>query len=141
MRSLLILTFTLAALGGCARQADMVPLNDAASATGIPKLDVALYGTGYGPAVVTMPDGEVLSGHYRLAVGGANAVGFATATGPSGSGVASGTSSVISMQNPFTLQAAGSRGTAMVCQGSAGGLGHGGAICETNRGARYQMMF
>jgi hypothetical protein len=28
---------------------DMVPLSDAANAAGIPKLDVALYGTGYGP--------------------------------------------------------------------------------------------
>jgi hypothetical protein len=26
--------------------ADMVPLNDAANAVGVPKLDVALYGTG-----------------------------------------------------------------------------------------------
>jgi hypothetical protein len=43
----------------------MVPLNDAANAAGIPKLDVALYGTGYGPATVTMPDGEVLNGHSQ----------------------------------------------------------------------------
>jgi hypothetical protein len=41
----------------------MVPLNDAANAAGIPKLDAVLYGTGYGPATVTMPDGEVLNGH------------------------------------------------------------------------------
>ena len=34
----------LQVLAGCAREADMVPLNDAANAAGIPKLDVALYG-------------------------------------------------------------------------------------------------
>jgi hypothetical protein len=57
----------------------MVPLNDAANAAGIPKLDVALYGTGHGPATVTIPDGEVLNGHYRLAIDGAVATGFGAA--------------------------------------------------------------
>jgi hypothetical protein len=55
----------LLVLAGCAREADMVPLNDAANAAGIPKLDVALYGTGYGPATVTMPDGEALNGQSQ----------------------------------------------------------------------------
>ena len=128
-------------LAACARQADMVPLNDAANAAGVPKLNATLYGTGFGPTTVTMPDGEVLSGHYRLAIGGVSSVGFATASGPRGTAIVGGSSSVTPMQNPFTLQAAGVRGTTMICQGSAGGLGHGDAICETNHGARYQMLF
>jgi len=37
-------------MAGCAievsRNADMVPMNDAARVAGIPKLNVALYGTG-----------------------------------------------------------------------------------------------
>ena len=88
----------------------MVPLNDAANAAGIPKLEVALYGTGYGPATVRMPDGEVLNGHYRLAIGGAVATGFATASGPRGTAFASGSASVVPMQNPFMLQVAGKGG-------------------------------
>jgi hypothetical protein len=74
-------------MAGCtfeiSRDADMVPINDAANAAGVPKLYVVLYGTGYGPATVIMPDGIVLQGHYRLAVGGAVATGIGTANGPS----------------------------------------------------------
>ncbi len=29
------------------------------------------------------------------------------------------------------------RGTTMTCEGSAGGLGDGGAVCSTNQGAHY----
>jgi hypothetical protein len=129
------------ALAGCAREADMVPLNDTANVTGIPKLGLSLYGTGHGPATVTMPDGEILNGHYRLAVGGAVASGFGTASGPRGTTFVSGSSSVVPNQNPFMLQATGKQGTTITCQGSAGGLGHGDAVCTTNRGAQYQMMF
>jgi hypothetical protein len=129
-------------LTGCARTADMMPLNDAATVLGIPKLDVALYGTGYGPATVTMPDGEILNGHYHLAIGGAVSTGFGVASSRRGIVVASDSSNVVPMQNPFMLQAAGGLGgTTMTCEGSAGGLGHGGAVCTTNRGAQYQMMF
>ena len=141
MHKLTMLAAVGAVLVGCAREADMVALNDAATAVGIPRLEVALYGTGYGPATVKMPGGEVLNGHYRLAIGGAVATGFGNASGPMGTAVVSGSSSVVPMQNPFMLQAAGNRGTTMTCQGSAGGLGHGGAVCTTNRGAEYQMIF
>jgi hypothetical protein len=128
-------------LASCARDADMVPLNDVANAVGIPKLDVALYGTGYGPATVTMPDGEVLNGHYHLAIGGAVSTGFGVASDRKGTVVVSDSSAIVPMQNPFMLQAAGKRGTTMTCEGTAGGLGHGGAVCSTNSGAQYQMMF
>jgi hypothetical protein len=128
-------------LSACARDADMVPLNDAANALGVPKLDVALYGTGYGPATVTMPDGEILNGHYHLAVGGAVSSSLGVASGRRGTMVVSDTSTMVPMQNPFMLQAAGKRGTTMTCEGSAGGMGHGEAVCATNNGAQYQMMF
>lgn len=82
-----------------------------------------------------------MNGHYRLAVGGAVATGFGSAVGPGGTAVASGSSSLVPMQNPFTLQATGNRGTTIVCQGTAGGLGHGDTVCTTNHGAQYQMMF
>jgi len=88
-----------------------------------------------------MPDGEILNGNYRLAVGGAVSTGFATVNGPRGTSVASGSSSAVPTQNPFTVQAVGARGTTIICQGTAGGFGHGDAVCMTNRGAQYQMMF
>jgi hypothetical protein len=66
----------LLGVAGCGRAVDMVPLNDAATAAGNPKMDMTLYGTGYGPATVTMPSGEILNGHYRLAVGGAVERGY-----------------------------------------------------------------
>ncbi len=132
---------TLLTMAACSRAADMVPLNDTASALGIPKVDATLYGTGYGPVTVTMPDGEVLSGHYRLAVGGSVTTGIATAYTPHGSATATGTAISTPMNNPFTAQATGSRGTSMICQGSGGGMGHGDAVCRTNAGAEYQMMF
>jgi len=119
----------------------MVPLNDVASASGIPTLSMSLYGTGYGPATATMPNGEVLTGNYRLAVGGGVSTGFATVSGSRGTAFASGTGATVPMQNPFTMQAVGNRGTTMICQGSAGGMGHGEAVCTTNTKAQYQMMF
>ena len=119
----------------------MVPLNDAAAATGIPKMDMTLYGTGYGPATVTMPSGEVLNGHYRLAIGGVVTTGTATAYTARTSAIATGSAVSTPMNNPFTVQAAGPRGTSVVCQGSAGGMGHEDAVCTLNGGAEYQMMF
>jgi hypothetical protein len=131
----------LLALAGCARVVDVVPLNDAARASGIPRMDLTLNGTGYGPATVTMPSGEALTGHHRLALTGASATGFGTASGSRESAFVSGTSTPMPTQGPWTMQAAGNRGTTITCQGSAGGLGHGDALCETNNGSQYQMMF
>ena len=128
-------------LVGCARTADIVPLDAAATAAGIPKVDMTLYGVGYGPVTMTMPDGEVLTGHYQLAMGGAVTTGFATATGPGGTAFANGTAITVPMNGGFTLQATGNRGTSIACQGSAGGLGHGSTVCVTNHGAHYQLVF
>ena len=136
-----IVASALLTTAACSRTADMVPLNAEASALGIPKIDATLYGTGYGPVTVTMPSGEVLNGHYRLAVGGSVTTGVATAYTPRGSATATGTAVSTPMNNPFTAQAIGSQGTSMICQGSGGGMGHGDAVCRTNTGAEYQMMF
>jgi hypothetical protein len=139
MRYLLVTLIGLLALPGCTvfREADMVPANDAAEAAGIPKIGLVLYGTGYGSATVTMPDGDVLNGHYRLAVGGAVATGFGITSGPRGTAFASSSSGVTPMQNPFTLQAAGRGGSTMTCEGSAGGLGHGDAVSSACGPGRY----
>lgn len=104
----------LAAGGGCGRAVSMVPLNDAAQAAGNPRMDLTLYGTGYGPAVVTMPSGDVLNGSYQLAVGGVVTSGTAVAYTARQAAVVSGTSVSTPIQNPFTLQASGSRGQSIV---------------------------
>jgi len=131
----------LLVLVACARSADVMPLNEAANAVGIPKFDMVLYGTGHGPVTVTMPNGEVLTGHYLLMIGGAVATGFGTAVGPRGTSMATGTSTIMPMQSPFVLQAVGDRGTTIACQGTAGGMGHGSMTCTTNHGAQYQVIF
>lgn len=136
-----LLVLVLPMVAGCARSADIVPLNDAANAVGIPKMDLQLYGTGHGPVTVTMPDGEVLTGHYRLMLGGAVATGFGTAYGPRGTAFATGSSTIIPTSGAFALQAVGNRGTTIACQGTAGGMGHGTMACATNHGAQYQVMF
>ena len=134
-----VLSATL--LAACARDGTMIPI-DANDPPGVPRLDMTLYGTGYGPATITMPDGEILRGNYRLAVGGTSTtVVGAVADNNGNTVVGSGSGTSVSLQNPFTLQAVGDHGTSMVCRGSAGGLGHGDAVCHTNHGARYQMMF
>jgi hypothetical protein len=116
-----------------------VPLNDAAVKLGTPKVEATLYGTGYGPVTVTMPNGEVLSGHYRVSVGGAVASSFGTAITPRGSAVVTGTAVSTPFNNPFNAQAVGPNGTSIICQGSGGG-GHADGVCQTNTGAQYQMM-
>ena len=57
-----------------------------------PRMDLTLYGTGYGSAVVTMPNGDVLNGNYRLAVGGVVTSGTAVAYTARWAAVVSGTS-------------------------------------------------
>lgn len=92
-------------VAGCARAVEMVPLNDAAAAASSPKMDMTFYGTEDGPGTVTMPSGEVLNGHYRLAIGGTVATGYATASTPKGSTVATGSAVSSPINNPFRLRA------------------------------------
>ena len=132
-------------LAGCGmiavhRQAHVVPLNGVATAIGIPTIEMILYGTGFGPVIARMPSGETLQGQYRLAIGGAVTTGFGSAYGTGGAAFGSGTSISTAMNNPFTAQATGDRGSVMVCQGTAGG-GHGDCLCTLNGTARYQMVF
>ena len=136
-----IVAGVLLGLAACARSVDMVPLNPEARVTGIPKMDVTLYGTGYGPATATMPSGEVLNGHYRLALAGTFSNVSATAVGPRGAAYGTGSAFTQATQGNFTLQATGANGTTMVCSGTAGGMGHGDAVCIVNGAAQYQMMF
>src|SRR4051794_35525748 len=51
-------------VGGCVANVD--PLDEAALRAGIPTLEFKWAGFQYGPVRVTMPDGEVLIGEYRI---------------------------------------------------------------------------
>ncbi len=73
-------------------------------------------------------------------IGGSVSTGFASAAGPGGSAYATGTGTSMQLQNPFVIQATGSRGTSMICHGTAGN-GHGTGECRTNGRANYQFMF
>ncbi len=120
-------------LPGCTGAATAYPINDQAIQTGVPKVEFIRYGTGGGPLTVTMPDGEVLKGEYRVisnvGIGfGFGARGTATAIGAGGS-------------SPVAASVVGSHGTVMTCDGAVDLGGRGVADCATNRGARYRMMF
>jgi hypothetical protein len=77
MRTLIGLGAVL--LAGCADTADTFPLNDAARKIGRPKVEFVRTGIGRGPITITMPDGEVLTGTWRVAFDGAVGMGFEVA--------------------------------------------------------------
>jgi hypothetical protein len=115
--------------------ADVFPLNDAARKIGIPQASFVRQGTGQGPVTITMPDGKILTGTYRVA--------FNTATSTDiGFGFA-GHTAVTSFA---TTQSVGSgimqfvaRGpqTALLCKGYSTPAGHGQGQCETEEGALW----
>jgi hypothetical protein len=127
-------------LAGCVHEGDMVPLNDAATKLGIPRAEATAYGTGGGPIIVTMPDGEVLTGRYHVIIGGSLSAGFAAARGSRATVLVSGLSSNTALENPFVAQASGSRGTTITCEGMAG-IGGASGQCMTGNGAAYQIIF
>lgn len=129
----------LLALSGCVSTADLTPLNEAASSTGVPQMKFTRRGTSFGPVTITMPDGEVLRGHYQVAQGGGFAVGSATGFGPTGMTSATGMTTAVSAGGNVWVSARGPQ-TTITCQGQSG-WGHGGGICRTNTGAEWQLMF
>ncbi len=118
MRKTLISAVLLAAtLGGCDR-VDMVPLNQQAQAVGSPRL-VFARGLPGGPLKVTMPDGEGLTGFYRI-----DEVPVAsTASDPGGGN--------------FHATLRGPR-TTLVCTASLV-AGHGPGECRGQDGAAYRL--
>src|SRR5256885_863536 len=93
---------TLAALGlvtmtGCTDTARMFPINDAATAIGAPRFEFVRQGLGHGPVTVTLADGEVLKGEYRVVENTALVFGF------SGAHTATAGSDLVSQQ-PRAIQ-------------------------------------
>ncbi|MFZ1922284.1 MAG: hypothetical protein WA280_04860 [Xanthobacteraceae bacterium] len=110
----------------------MFPLDDASLAAGIPKVDFVMYGTGHGPVTVTMPDGEILTGEYQVTEN--EAVGLVMAGTHVATAMAAGSG------RPVAVNATGSRGTIMSCDGALDVGGHGTLVCHTNRGTNYRVM-
>ena len=102
-----------ALLAGCNARLD--PLDDAAARAGIPDFEFVWAGFEHGPVKVTMPDGEILIGEYRI--------------------LENGTS-----QRPLAARAVGEAGTRMECQGFAEYGYHGSGVCQTGR-HKYRIVF
>jgi hypothetical protein len=105
--------------------ADVFPLNDAARKIGIPQASFVRLGTGQGPVTITMPDGEVLTGTYRVAFNTESSTGI-------GLGFA-GQISVASVQSVgsgiMQFVAHGPK-TALLCKGYSTPAGHGQGQCQ-----------
>jgi hypothetical protein len=114
-------------LAACTDTADTFPLNDAAKKLGPINASFVRTGTGSGPVTITMADGEVLKGTYRVAFGGASEFGF------SGDKTQS---ALIITDGPVQFVATGPK-TQILCRGVSSTLGHGQGQCQTYDGALW----
>jgi hypothetical protein len=112
-------------VAACASSADTFPMNDAAKQLGPIQVSFVRTGVGEGPVTVTMADGEVLKGTYRVAFGAAEGIGF--------SGAYSASAIVIS-NGPVQFVVTGPK-TQILCRGASTPLGHGNGQCQTYDGA------
>lgn len=117
------------ALAGCADTADVFPLNAAAEKLGPVKASFERTGFGRGPVTVTMADGEILTGEYRVA--------FGTSVGMAFSGQQSASAIVIG-DGPVQFVARGPK-TEMLCRGTSTPMGHGNGECQTFNGAVWNI--
>jgi hypothetical protein len=115
----------LMALCGCADTADVFPKNEAAHRLGPVKISFDRTGIGRGPVTITMADGEVLTGEYRVA--------FGTSVGMAFSGAQSASALIIT-DRPVQFVATGPK-TQMLCRGTSTTMGHGNGECQTYDGA------
>jgi hypothetical protein len=126
------LAAALMALSGCTDTADVFPMNAAAKQLGPVNLSFVRTGVGKGPVTITMADGEVLTGQYRVAFGGSVGTAFGSSAR---SGAWSGSALVIS-DGPVQFVARGSK-TEMLCRGTSSTMGHGNGECQTFDGAAW----
>jgi hypothetical protein len=114
-------------LAGCAvtDTADVFPTNAAAQRLGPVQASFVRTGSGRGPVSITMADGEVLAGEYRVA--------FGSSVGTAFSGAWSG-SAIVIRDGPVQFVARGPK-TQMLCRGTSTPMGHGNGECQTFEGA------
>jgi hypothetical protein len=116
----------------CSDTGRSFPLDDASLAAGVPTFEFVRQGLSHGPVTVTMPDGEILKGEYQVTNNDAVAVGFA------GKQVATAVAS--GSGRPVAVNATGTRGTILTCDGALDIGGHGTLVCQTNHGTKYRVM-
>ena len=127
MRQMIIaLAFALCA---CAGTVDTFPMNEQAKALGPLRASFTRTGVGSGPVEMTMADGEVLKGTYRVAFGTAQGFGF--------SGTHSATALIIT-DGPVQFVVTGPR-TQLLCRGTSSTMGHGSGQCQNFDGAVWTM--
>jgi hypothetical protein len=128
MKSVVVLVaFLLPLLVGCTDTADVFPLNAAAKAYGPLQASFERTGVGRGPVTITMGDGEVLHGTYRVAFGSSQA--FAFSGGQSAS-------AMLITDGPVQFVARGPK-TEILCRGVSSTMGHGNGQCQTFEGALW----
>ena len=120
-----IVLVALIGLVACSDTADMFPMNAAAQRLGPVKASFVRTGIGRGPVTVTMANGEVLTGEYRVA--------FGSSVGTAFSGTRSASAIVIS-DGPVQFVMTGAS-TQMLCRGTSSTMGHGNGQCQTYDGA------
>lgn len=120
-----IMIVMLVALGGCTGTADTFPLNEAAKNLGPITATFGRTGTGQGPVTITMADGEILKGEYKVAFGSTQGFAF------SGSHFAS---ALVITDGPVQFVATGPK-TQVLCRGTSSTMGHGNGQCQTYDGA------
>jgi hypothetical protein len=125
----LLLLVSLMGMSGCSDTADTFPMNDAAHRLGPIKASFVRTGVGRGPITITMADGEVLTGEYRVAFGSSTGIAF--------SGSQSASALVIS-DGPVQFVATGPK-TQMLCRGNSSTMGHGNGECQTYEGAVWAL--
>ena len=131
-------------LWGCAREAHLYPVNEAASATGVLTAHFNAYGTGHGEIEITMPDGELLKGEYSIVRGGTIGFGsiFGAVYGRKGTVTGTSTSYEVPGGSPGVASAFGNKGTSAQCEfynDNFSGHGYGG--CQTSTGALYRIQY
>lgn len=122
-------TVTVAA---CTYEARVFPIDPAAMAAGVPKIEFVRQGSQHGPVTVTMPDGEILKGEFQVTENASIGMGFAGAQTFSAIGFGSGRPVVVSATGDHTI---------INCEGTADIGSHGSVMCQTSQGNKYRVMF
>ncbi|MEQ1712755.1 MAG: hypothetical protein ABL908_15325 [Hyphomicrobium sp.] len=129
------------ALGGCSRDARLYPSNPLAG-SGLLQAKFTDSGMGKGPVQVVMPDGEVLTGEFTTMDTSTYGYGTVFASVGRTSAVASGSSAAISGSMPGVVNAIGTNGTSLKCDYAVNTwTGSGAGVCQTNKGAVYDLQF
>jgi len=130
LQSLIACAF-VSVLTACTDRADVFPLNDAAHKIGTPTITFVGQGIDRGPITITMPDGEVLHGYYRVARSGGEVMTFSGGQTANAIGFGDGAVQFVA-KGPLTE---------LLCRGTSSISGHGSGQCQTFEGALWTVNY